>query len=557
MRITTKITALIGMFALLLVGVAAFSFVQGWCDRAQEARIDNAFEIAVLSANMSQAVERAVSSVDGVLLAQDDTDAHKAVTELQGALGAVNAFKTDLFAIVGDYLSEAERARLAAQVAEFVDYQTDTVNLAIKVSRKAAIVQIGDESTVANRVSMLAVVKKLSDATLASARDGRAAAAAAGQRRTVLVAVISLFTVLAGVSFGGYICEIHIRKPLDRLRKGVLDLAGGRLDVTFDDSRRSDEIGEMAGAVVSFRDALAEKRTLDAQAADKALRELARARTLDTSTSNFRNQAEKAMQTLKGSVTEMQTRAERLAETSDDARQQSAAASQAAETAAGAIGRVADSADALARAAATILDHAHASSTVSVEARKDMQEAMLRLSGLSEAVGGIGEAASLIESIAVQTNLLALNATIEAARAGEHGRGFAVVASEVKALAARTTSATGLIASHIASIETAAAGAAASAQSNGAIIARLEAIAAQVAEAAGAQRGLSHEIALSADQASSAAGAVGDGMAVLLKAAETHEAEAERLRAASRTHAREAEALAEFISAYISDVRAA
>ena len=235
MRITTKITALIGMFALLLVGVAAFSFVQGWYDREQEARIDNAFEIAVLSANMSQAVERAVSSVDGVLLAQEDTDSRKAITELQGALGAVAAFKTDLFAIVGDYMSEAERAQLAAEVAEFVDYQTDTVNMAVKVSRKAAIVQIDDESTVANRASMLAVVKKLSDSTLASARDERAAAAAARQRRTVLVAVISLFTVLAGVMFGGYICEIHIRKPLDRLRKGVLDLAGGRLDVTFDD----------------------------------------------------------------------------------------------------------------------------------------------------------------------------------------------------------------------------------------------------------------------------------------------------------------------------------
>ena len=313
----------------------------------------------------------------------------------------------------------------------------------------------------------------------------------------------------------------------------------------------------MAGAVVSFRDALAEKRTLDAQAADKALRELARARTLDTSTSNFRNQAENAMQTLKGSVTEMQTRAERLAETSEDARQQSVAAAQAAETAAGAIGRVAE----FRRRPRPRRRHdpgprprvehgvgggaqGHAGGDAAVERPV-------------EAVGGIGEAASLIESIAAQTNLLALNATIEAARAGEHGRGFAVVASEVKALASRTTSATGLIASHIASIETAAAGASASAQSNGAIIARLETIAAQVAEAAGAQRGLSHEIARSADQASSAAGAVGDSMAVLRQAAETHDAEAERLRAASGTHAREAEALAEFISAYISDVRAA
>jgi methyl-accepting chemotaxis protein len=557
MRLTTKVFAIIGMFALLLAGVAAVSFVEGWLDRAQEARIDNAFEIAVSSSNISQAVERAAASVDGVLLADDDNASRKAVAELQATLGAIGAFRNDLFDRVGDRMTEAEKARLSAAIAEFVDYQTDTVNLALKLSRKAAIVQINDESTAANRKSMLAAVKTLSDATLAGARAERAAATDARRRRTALIAALSLVAVLAGLIFGGYICEIHIRKPLDRLRRGVLDLAGGRLDVAFDDSRRRDEIGEMAGAVVSFRDALAEKRALDAQAADKARREISRAQTLDHSTANFRGRAEQAMSALKGSVTQMETLAERLAQASDDARQQTVVAAQAAGTAAGAIGHVAESADALARAAAAILDHAHASGAVSAEARKDMQEAMLRLGSLSEAVGGIGEAAALIERIAAQTNLLALNAAIEAARAGEHGRGFAVVASEVKALAAGAAGATGLIAAHIASIETAAAAAAAAAESNGATIARLDSIAAQVADAAGAQRDLSREIAEAAASAAAAAGAVGDSMAVLRKAAESHDAEAELLRAASQTHAKEAEALAAFISGYIADVRAA
>ncbi|RBP57550.1 methyl-accepting chemotaxis protein (MCP) signaling protein [Alkalibaculum bacchi] len=65
----------------------------------------------------------------------------------------------------------------------------------------------------------------------------------------------------------------------------------------------------------------------------------------------------------------------------------------------------------------------------STQGAQEIQNIILQTNASSNE---IGEASSVIKSIADQTNLLALNAAIEAARAGEAGKGFAVAEEEIR-----------------------------------------------------------------------------------------------------------------------------
>ena len=150
---------------------------------------------------------------------------------------------------------------------------------------------------------------------------------------------------------------------------------------------------------------------------------------------------------------------------------------------------------------------------------QDNAQAVERLAAESAAIERV---LTVIRGVAEQTNLLALNAAIEAARAGESGRGFAVVAEEVRALALRTTGATGEIQQLIDRLQQAALG---SVQAMRAQVEHAEATAAEAALTEGAL----HTIVAAIQTIAALAGRIAEATAQQREAVSDISAHSERI----------------------------
>ncbi|MBO9545304.1 methyl-accepting chemotaxis protein [Caulobacter sp.] len=479
LKITGKIVlafvALIGAFAVASTVV----FVSLGVIRDNAVAVERSFKLAKYAAHTETLVLEQQSAVRGFLVTGDERFV-RAYRE-----SAAN-FDRDLDTFISrsTRADQIERARHLQALAQ--EWRTTRADRQIELARDPAtrpqaLAMIGRGGLDGIR----ALQREINDAA-----DKRSAVRLAERDEALASATWALAiggaaAILIAIGMAWMLSRV-IARPILGMTTAMTRLAQGDHAVEVPGAARRDEVGLMANAVLTFKDAAIEKVRMEAEAAETRRHvEAERARNEAARAEAAREQAmvveqlagglsrlaegdlthrieapfaadyrqlkddfnaaiarlRQAMSVISGNTSGIKSGSHEISQASDDLSKRTEQQAASLEETAAALEEITATVKRTAEGALHARQIVSAAKTDAEQGGTIAAEAVAAMTQIEGSSTQIAQIIGVIDEIAFQTNLLALNAGVEAARAGEAGKGFAVVAQEVRALAQRSAEA--------------------------------------------------------------------------------------------------------------------